>query len=277
MTRFSCPSCKTVLQTTPEQAGAAISCPTCKAQMRVPVAQNAIPVAPTAPPPVPTAGHGVLETLGNKAEAMGKIAEAGEKVFSFVVNTLISSGLLGTIGSFFKPLASFNFIFFIITFILSGLFVTLWKKNVKLLGRSLAAVCVILVCATVVFGGWSCLDYFGGGKRGYLAENFKVVERLQSSVITKVDGAELGKEVRKQQEAEKRTATSVSEVLDGYPASVVRAEVVGKPRRKKGTGDRVTVEYDLQVSIDMDKYDAVVSKLVPTPGGVPGTPRLSHS
>ena len=48
MTRFSCPTCKAVLQASPEQAGKTIACPKCKTQMRVP---SVAPVAKSATQP----------------------------------------------------------------------------------------------------------------------------------------------------------------------------------------------------------------------------------
>ncbi len=48
MIRFSCPKCKTVLQTAAGQAGATVGCPRCKFQMQVP---SAAPVAKAPPQP----------------------------------------------------------------------------------------------------------------------------------------------------------------------------------------------------------------------------------
>src|SRR5690349_16516941 len=63
MLRFSCPSCRTVLQVEPRHAGSAVTCSRCRQLLRVPAAApQAIPVPPAPPPevgrvsrPVPTA------------------------------------------------------------------------------------------------------------------------------------------------------------------------------------------------------------------------------
>ena len=57
MTRFSCPTCKTILQATDEQAGATIACPKCKTQMRAPTQAQAVPVPPPRPASTPTASR----------------------------------------------------------------------------------------------------------------------------------------------------------------------------------------------------------------------------
>ena len=49
MIRFSCPTCKNLLQAAPEQAGATVACPKCKTQMKVPVSPPKVPSAQNRP------------------------------------------------------------------------------------------------------------------------------------------------------------------------------------------------------------------------------------
>src|SRR4051794_12112118 len=54
MIRFTCPSCKMVLQVQPNQGGIVIACPKCKNQMKVPSAQPVSAPATKPMPPQPT-------------------------------------------------------------------------------------------------------------------------------------------------------------------------------------------------------------------------------
>ena len=50
----------------------------------------------------------------------------------------------------------------------------------------------------------------------------------------------------------------------GYPANVIKAEVLGETKRRKGTGDEIKLEYDLHIGVDVEQYDRVVQqKLLP--------------
>ncbi len=55
MTRFSCPSCKAILQATAEQAGKTIACPKCKTQMRLPASPPTAAGSPSRPTSTPLA------------------------------------------------------------------------------------------------------------------------------------------------------------------------------------------------------------------------------
>ncbi len=61
----------------------------------------------------------------------------------------------------------------------------------------------------------------------------------------------------------KTNATQLtSKLLAGYPASVIHAEVTGRPRIRAGENQEAVVEYDLKISVDEAKYDAVTSRLI---------------
>ena len=247
----SCPSCREAVSYPDGEAGRQVRCYRCG----VPIS-----LASTASPPAGSDG------MADTAEKAGKVADAGHKVYSLYTKVVASaggfSGLMGMVGDFLKPLAAFNLIAFVVSALLATFAVTLWVKGVRPLGRSLAPACAVLLCLALGFGGWWGLAYLKGGReKGYLAGHFGFVDRLQSSVVTKVDGPGLGQEVRTQQRAEQKTAQSVEEVLKGYPASVLRAEVVGKPRPRAKKGDVIDLEYDLKVSVDTGKYEAVVASL----------------
>ena len=59
-----------------------------------------------------------------------------------------------------------------------------------------------------------------------------MVGKFQASVVTgtKVEGDKLATEAEHQLQDEKKAATTIHEVLQGFPANVVRAEVIGEPR-----------------------------------------------
>ena len=105
----------------------------------------------------------------------------------------------------------------------------------------------------------------GGNNRGFLAENIPVVGAFQASVVTgtKVEGDKLATEAEHQLQDEKKAATTIQEVLQGFPANVVRAEVIGEPRVKKNTDSAVVLAYDLQVSVYPKEYDSFTSQLIP--------------
>src|SRR5262249_11717342 len=97
---FLCPTCKTVLQATPGQAGMTVSCPKCKYQMQVPVPARSIgsliPQASQVPSALPT-NHG-------QAQANLPRPAAPDELKFPVIAMLIVSGLslllssLGVLG-----------------------------------------------------------------------------------------------------------------------------------------------------------------------------------
>ena len=78
MIRFSCPTCKTILQAAAEQAGTLIACPKCKTQMRLPSPIPQDQPAKTGPPP-PSARPGIRPVPGNPEEEW-YYAKSGQKV-----------------------------------------------------------------------------------------------------------------------------------------------------------------------------------------------------
>jgi hypothetical protein len=112
--------------------------------------------------------------------------KAGEKVFKWGAGAAVIAALLGVVGDFLRPLASFNLIAFLAT---SGLLVALIVLRVKrgaVVGSYFRPVCASSVSLAVGFGMWWGLAHFtGSSEKGYLAEHSRFVSRLQSAILSR--------------------------------------------------------------------------------------------
>jgi hypothetical protein len=121
-----------------------------------------------------------------------KEIKAGNKLVKRLVATACLAGLLGLVGDFMQPLAPVNFIAFAATSVLALVLAVLWVKKREALGRSVGLTSAVLGCLAAGFGGWWALAYFHGGRdKGYLAAHFRLVSRVQSAVLSRVEGEEL--------------------------------------------------------------------------------------
>lgn len=77
---------------------------------------------------------------------------------------------------------------------------------------------------------------------------------------TEVKGDELAEQVRQQLETEKDAAKLLHFAFDGYPANVVKAEVIGEPHRRKSARDGIVLEDNLRIGVDLEQYDNVTQK-----------------
>jgi hypothetical protein len=140
-------------------------------------------VATNPPPSTPTTAPAGPE--GVKAGAANRTAR---KVFKWVLAAGCLSAALGLFGDFFQPVAPFNLIGFAATSGLALLFLVLWVRRIGSFGLA----CAALFALAAGFGGWWGLAHFKGGPdKGYLAEHFRFVDRLQSALVTRVEGERL--------------------------------------------------------------------------------------
>ena len=258
--RFSCPTCKKALSAPDEKAGATVKCPGCKTAFMVPT--TAAPVAaqiiPAKKPDVPA----IHKTPGIANPENGLFGTF-RQVVKAALSTFIGSQLSGLVGDLLKPLASINAIAFTGSSALAVLFLYFSVKRGRI-ARFARLACSFFVILAAGFGSWLALaHYAGGGEKGFLAEHIPFVANIQSGIVTKVEGEKLGSEVQHQLKVEKQAAESLQEALQGFPATFIRAEVVGEPRIKKKSGTSVVLEYDLMVSIDPDTFDSFTTKLIP--------------
>jgi len=95
-------------------------------------------------------------------------------------------------------------------------------------------------------------------------ESSSLVAKLKAASITlkNVDGKGLFAEAITREEAKKNAAVLVQKAFDGYPANVIQAEMIGKPRIKETSESEATIEYDLRVAVDIQKYETFAKRLV---------------
>jgi hypothetical protein len=91
-----------------------------------------------------------------------------------------------------------------------------------------------------------------------------LVARLKTVNITvkALDGQSMFGELVTKMDAADNALAMREKVLDGYPASVVRASVLGRPWQDAHADGRATMSYDLRLDVDPEKYDTVETKLV---------------
>jgi hypothetical protein len=231
----------------------------------------ATPAAPPAGPAVdPTRAMTKLRVVREKLKGVAAVLrEAHGRV-------LWAAGLVpvigGMIGDFLRPIAPFNGILFLLALLGSVSLITLFVRRPASFGPVSGGLCVVLLLATLGFGAWWGLGLaFGKNNRGFMGTTVGPVASLQSSVLTvrgeegvateqDVEGDRLAEEVRKELEREKDADRLLHFAFKDYPANVIKAEVLGEPKRRKGTGDEIILEYDLKVGVDVEQYDSVVSK-----------------
>lgn len=252
-------------------------------------AGNGTTTAPQ-PPPLPsppkesitTAKH-VTEALGAMKAGTETLKEVAEKLkgvaedlkqahqkFLWIAGFVPVIG--GFVGDFLRPLAPFNGILFLLSLLASVALVVLFLKRPKYFGLVTGGACLMLILASIGFGGWWGLGLvFGKGTRGFMGSRIGPVASLQSAVLTirseegvttetGIKGDELAEQVRRQLETEKDAAKLLHFAFDGYPANVIKAEVIGEPQRRKGTRDRIVIEYNLRIGVDLEQYDNVTRK-----------------
>ena len=96
-------------------------------------------------------------------------------------------------------------------------------------------------------------------------ERAQVIAKLKASnvAVKEVDGKGLFAEVVTGLEQTKNAKALLGKKLQEYRADVVRAEPVGKPRVKRAGDIETTIEYDVRVSVDNERYDDHVKTLLP--------------
>jgi hypothetical protein len=175
----------------------------------------------------------------------------------------------GMIGDFLRPIGPFNFLVFLLSFLVAVSLIVLFMRRPMTLNYTLGGFCAFSSGMALGFGAWWTLGLVAGGQgKGVLANNIGFVDHLQSKVIRgdsvvteqKIEGKKVAEEVHKEIEAETNAEKLLHFAIDGYPANVVKGEVTGKPKRKPGSGN--VVEYDLTISVDIEQYEAVTKKML---------------
>lgn len=229
------------------------------------------------PPPVSMAASPAPPSLSKAWEIANKLMEYAGKIKTLhgkLLSVMAVLPLIGPmIGDFFRPIAPFNFLIFLIALLMTAGLVVLFIKRPATLTFPLGATCVFSVVMTLGFGAWTALGAVAGGKdKGVLANNIGPLDRLQTKVVRgdsvvtekKVEGDKLADDAQKQIETEKDAKKLLRLAFEGYPANAIKAEVIGTPKRRHGTGEEIVLECDLEISVDMQQYDTIVAKkLVP--------------
>jgi hypothetical protein len=144
-------------------------------------------MATLTPPPASPRQESV-EGLAKTAVAIKRSKKLCKRMFAAAG----LAALLGLIGDFLQPLVSLNLIGFVATAGLALVLLVLWVKQRITLGKSIGLTCAMLGCLAAGFGGWWALAHFKGGReKGYLADRFRLVARVQSALLTRVEGEQL--------------------------------------------------------------------------------------
>lgn len=211
-----------------------------------------------------------IKEVAEKIKGVVGVLQSAHKGILWAAGALPLVG--GLLGDFLRPLAPFNGVLFLLALVASGALLTLFVMKPKSLGYASGSVCVGLLLGTVGFGGWWVLGTaFGSDHRGFMGTHLGPVAHLQATVLTTrsdagvtteqpVQGDKLAAEVKKQMETEKDAAKLLQFATDGYPANVIKAEVVGEPKRRKGTGTEIVLDYALRTGVDLPQYETVIGK-----------------
>jgi hypothetical protein len=247
--------------------------------------QNLFPNPPavSSPPPGPVPGsppetpkgkaegsagyfNGLKETVGKLTEIVKSVREGHSWVVKVVPGLAVA---LPLIGDFLRPIAPFNFLIFVISSLVALSLVVLFVKRPRMLNVALGGTCALFVVMALGFGFWWGLAWVTGSKhKGLLAEHVPLVERMQASVIRgasvvteqQVEGDKLAEEVGKHMEQEKDARELLQYAFDGYPGNVIKAEVIGDPKRKPGAEG--VYQYDLQISVDVEQYETITKNRI---------------
>jgi hypothetical protein len=139
---------------------------------------------PLTKPPTPAGPQGE-PTAEQRKDAP---AEKKKRFGKWIATGVGVSALLGLIGDFLRPLAPFNLIAFVLTFGFVVALLVLRAKGRHLFGAWFAQVCTTSVTLAIGFGVWSGLALFTGSwEKGYLAKQIRIVDRVQSAMLTKDD------------------------------------------------------------------------------------------
>jgi hypothetical protein len=92
-----------------------------------------------------------------------------------------------------------------------------------------------------------------------------VVAKLKESSIAvkNIDGKGLFGEAVTRREAQKDAAKLIENALAGYPANVIKAQVIGKPRIPKNSDTDAVLQCRLSVAVDAAKYKIFLKTLLP--------------
>ena len=180
------------------------------------------------------------------------------------------SAIGGLVGDVLRPLASINFLAFAATSVAAIVLLVLCMKRVRFFGYGLGVACFFTVCLALGFGAWWKLAESRGGGRGFLAEHLPIVHELQTAIMTerKVEGKRLIDGPAAGPAAQSHPAEGLDGALRGFPAKVIKAEVVGEPKVKKKSGSEIVLGYTLQIAVDLARYQAFADGLVAELGKV---------
>ena len=229
---------------------------------------------PDAPPPTPSPPRSMLQRVQGVLDQFTNVL-ANLKDIKGGVLALVPSlpFLAGFFGDFLRPLAPFNFLFFLLSLLATLTLIGLFLRFPRLLTFRAGFACLACGVVCLIFGLWWGLALFGSsGDKGFLASNVGFVHYIQTAVVTRgenavatdttVKGDALADEVLREMQAEKDGEKLVAYALGGYPANVLKVEPVGDPKHRKGEGDEIVLEYDLRIGVDQEQYDRIMEKKV---------------
>ena len=206
-------------------------------------------------------------------DVVSNLFELAEKIKKFhgtLLSVMAVIPIVGpVIGDFLRPIAPFNFLIFLVALVIAVGLVFLFIRRPNALNVPLGATCVFSVLMAVGFGAWwAAAAVAGGNDKGVLANNISVVGKLQSTVIRgdsvvteqKIEGDKVAEKVLKEIETEKDAHKLLRLAFEGYPGNVIKAEVTGTPVRKPGKGEDIILVCNLEISVDMEQYDAIANK-----------------
>ena len=95
-------------------------------------------------------------------------------------------------------------------------------------------------------------------------ERRSVVAKLKAAnvAVKEVDGKGLFAEAVTKLDAEQVSSELLAKALKGFPANVIKATVLGKPRLLDKDVSRATVEFDVDISADLERYEVLQKTLV---------------
>jgi hypothetical protein len=86
--------------------------------------------------------------------------------------------------------------------------------------------------------------------------------RAENITVKSLDGEGMFSELVTKADAADNALAMQEKILDGYPASVVRATVLDRPRQDAHGEGKTAMSYDVKLDVDLEKYEAVATKLV---------------
>lgn len=96
-------------------------------------------------------------------------------------------------------------------------------------------------------------------------ERRSVVTRLKDAqvAVTEVDGEGMFAEIVTQLDAKKDSAGLLTKAFEGYPANVVRAKAIGRPKILGQSDTEVTIAFEVTIDVDPVKYRDVSKRVIP--------------